>query len=213
MLRHLSLITLFLLTNACDDRPEGAPSSELVDLALDEAELDAVPDLAAQGRWVDGLEEFLDRECGDGGCEWRWSSALDDVFDDLPAIPVASETDGDHGLAHLTNAPDPAPAGTKSVKVNYIHCFETQDVGEDEPYLLMNGAKVWSKTGVKNGVSYNIGKSKPTQVLIELWDQDVSNNDKIGSFTVFSTKADGNYSALLNGAGGNYRVYYTVSTT
>jgi hypothetical protein len=209
MLRNLTLLTL-LFTVACDAPSETTRSSERVAVEDDDAALDALPELAADLRWDDGLEEFLDRGCDAGACAWAWGAALDGLAEELPAIPASD--DEAEAPASLTAAADPAAAGSKVVKVTNVHCYETQDVGEDEPYLLMNGSKVWSRTGVQNGKSYAINVSRAPYVLVELWEQDVSNNDKIGSFGVSSSKANGNYSIGLTGANGHYRVYYTVST-
>jgi len=200
MFRNFALITL-LFAVACDD----APRPELREAEDDDVQVDRLAELVAEERWDDGLEEFLDPACGEATCPWGWARALEGLTDELLPIPMAQ-------AELLTDLAAPRPsAAAKTVKVTYVHCFETQDVGDDEPYLLLNGAQVWSATGVKNGVSYTLNKSATTTVLVELWERDVSTNDKIGSFSVTSTKANGNYSTSLTGAGGSYKVYYTVS--
>jgi len=218
----LPILTLFAAVAACDDVEDPIPAVEDDDESETEVTHEEVElataftgtffELALQERWDNGLEEFLDLSCGEGACPWVWSDVLEGFTKDRPPIPDASGADDNWSATTLTATQDPAAAGTKTVKVTSVHCIETQDIGDDEPYLLINGVKVWSATNVKNGSSHNINKSATTQVLVELWEQDVSTNDKIGAFTVLSTKANGNHSMPLTGAGGSYRVYYTVSS-
>lgn len=216
-----TIVMGLLVAIACDVEDTGsnadADSSALALLDRgaedDDLAVESFADLAAQDQWDDGLEEFLEPHCDEDGCAWAWTDRGGLAgLPDLPEIP--HEYDSIQASTTL-KAEDPSPAAgtTKRVTITYIVCHETQDIGDDEPYLLLNGDKVWARTGVKNGDSYYVNKSIniTSQATVILMEQDVSSNDTIGAFVVSATKAVGEYGTTLKLAGGNYAVYYKVS--
>lgn len=67
-----------------------------------------------------------------------------------------------------------------------LRCNDAQE-GKDEPYLVVNGEKVWSAKNVKSGQTLNLGDIEVafgSYAQIDLWESDGARSDRFGEFTV-----------------------------
>lgn len=81
-----------------------------------------------------------------------------------------------------------------------LKCNDAQE-REDEPYLVVNGERVWSAEGVRTGRTRNMGGFDVpfgSYAQIDLWESDGARSDRLGEFTVdFEDFAPGETSPLL----------------
>jgi hypothetical protein len=121
-------------------------------------------------------------------------------------------------LVVVVNAVPSAAASTFHITLVQIECLDKEDStinGADEPYIEINGSRVWSGSGFRDGDSENslgtflIGNT----ANVRLWEQDAApdNDDLIGSVGVGASDAgDGTKTVILTGAGGQYSLSFRV---
>jgi hypothetical protein len=67
-----------------------------------------------------------------------------------------------------------------------LTCNDAQEI-KDEPYLVVNGERVWGAENVKTGQTRNIGDLEVpfgSYAQIDLWESDGARSDRLGEFTV-----------------------------
>jgi hypothetical protein len=67
-----------------------------------------------------------------------------------------------------------------------LRCNDAQEI-KDEPYLVVNGERVWSATKVKTGQTRDMGEYEVafgSYAQIDLWESDGARSDRLGEFTV-----------------------------
>lgn len=88
------------------------------------------------------------------------------------------------------------------IKILYLHCFVTDEMGFDELYLTWNGKRIWPDdhkfSRVKKGrTDINVEITHlgmGSRLELELWDYDyVSANDFLGRITVIADEPGGPY--------------------
>lgn len=73
-----------------------------------------------------------------------------------------------------------------TLKLIGLTCNNTQEA-RDEPYLVVNGQKVWGKKKMNDGQSrnLNVNVSIEQRAIIELWEYDkIGRNDRFGQLNV-----------------------------
>ena len=82
---------------------------------------------------------------------------------------------------------------TLLVKILFLNCFITDEIGFDDIFLMLNNEKIWPpdkrQQSVKPGrtsIDLEIlNLQKGTRLNIEIWDYDIiSSNDKLGIFPI-----------------------------
>lgn len=101
-----------------------------------------------------------------------------------------------------------------------LHCEETEDTtGADEPYILVNGNRVWGPGSLNDNDTVDLSKAVnpiafANHANIQVWDQDTGafdDDDKLGDFTVSSEEvAEGDKSRRISGDGSKYTLFYRV---
>jgi hypothetical protein len=226
MKKWKTIVLLCALTPACDqanndpawrsDEPELTIDDEPVDDDADAIDHERIEEAFAQQTWEDALEELLDLECdARGRCSWVWTDlealGLDGLVDELPEPPtekVEIQPAGD-----LVADADPSKVFVKQVYLTSIRCVDRQEAFSDEPYLLVNGATIWSASGVENNESFVLAQTHGfnTQIFIDLWESDTGADDHIGNTLTVLAGSNGEYVHTFKGSDGEYRLYYTVS--
>jgi|GEM_PF-1599484 len=108
----------------------------------------------------------------------------------------------------------------KRVKLQLLNlrCYRTEDViGPDEPYITINGQRVWSGV-MENGESRDLSKVAPVEFLgmaqITLFDEDMGffdSDDFLGSAFAFENLAGlGPYRVTFDGDGAAYELTFEV---
>lgn len=219
--KYKAMVLLCVSIAACDQTSDELSwRDEEQELTLDEDEKGAIEherieEAIAQQTWDDALEELLDLECdGLHRCSWVWTDlealGLDDLIDELPE-PPAARVELEPTKDVVTEA-DPPEVFTKQIRLNAIYCNNRQEIRSDEPYLLLNGAQVWSATGVSQGESRNIFQTHGfnNRVFLELREADRGRDDFMGRVEV-TAEQNGEHFYVFRRAGGRYTLYYSVS--
>ena len=94
-------------------------------------------------------------------------------------------------------------------------CRETDDpIGADEPYIEVNGDRVWGPGKIEKGGTCSVDVSLEFGARAEVWIREhdaVGADDNIGHFHVFPDEAGkGPQEAHLNGEFGRYSLSYEV---
>lgn len=113
-----------------------------------------------------------------------------------------------------------APMAAQEVNVQLqlisLHCIETEDSGDDEAYLLLNGNKtrVWS---ISDDETVDLRGMEPTpfdtRLLVELMDEDgpLDGDDSLGSFVIGASELnEGEMMHEFTGDDAHYRLTYIV---
>ena len=88
------------------------------------------------------------------------------------------------------------------IKIRYLKCFVTDEMGFDEVFLLLNGKKIWPKNhtykAVKPGrtnINVEIKNLDPNiHFDLEIWDFDyISSNDLLGRVPILIDEPGGPY--------------------
>ncbi|NHC14531.1 hypothetical protein [Motilibacter deserti] len=118
------------------------------------------------------------------------------------------------GLVALSS---PAEAATTyKIKIYNLWCESTEDwTGADEPYITVNGSKVWSGSlNDRQGVTINVTKSSSNTTRVKLYDADAGffdNDDFLGEFAVNLDHAgQGLQEAHFAAWTADYTMYYEV---
>ena len=106
-------------------------------------------------------------------------------------------------------------AETRTIVLNRLVCFQTEDWGADEPYINFNGTTVWGPGSLNNGQTayLNVSRRFTDSVTISLFDDDWPDaDDQIGYGHVYVGAAGLGEQSLtfINENGPNYTLYYHV---
>ncbi len=104
------------------------------------------------------------------------------------------------------------------LKLLELRCFETEDSGQDEAYLMVAGSKVWSTDGISKGDSASLRAVPPVPfdgtVEVSLWDEDsgmFDSDDNLGKFHVSEESiGEDEQEFRFDQDGANYLLIYTV---
>jgi hypothetical protein len=104
------------------------------------------------------------------------------------------------------------------LKLLELRCFETEDSGKDEAYLMVAGSKVWSTDGIKSGQTVSLRAVAPVPfegtVEVSLWDEDTGlfdSDDNLGKFHVSDESiGEDEQEYRFNQDGADYLLIYTV---
>jgi hypothetical protein len=104
------------------------------------------------------------------------------------------------------------------LNLHTIYCESTEDwTGADEPYLLVNGSRVWGNASMNNRESEDIYRTREESgsTEIRLYDEDAGGifdpDDLLGTVTVDESQIDqGTQQGHFIEDGANYTLYYTV---
>jgi hypothetical protein len=98
-----------------------------------------------------------------------------------------------------------------------LFCESTEDsTGADEPYILVNGSRVWGNASMNDNESEDIDVTVKASgnSTITLFDEDTGvfdDDDKLGVVTVTESQiGQGQQTGKFTGDGANYTLYYTV---
>lgn len=100
-----------------------------------------------------------------------------------------------------------------------LTCSQTEDSGNDEAYITVNGTKVWGATSVNEPNSYGVnrnvffGNSAGGTALVRLYDEDgpFDDDDLLGSVGVTAAQAGtGPRFMFFTGDGASYALTYEV---
>ncbi len=79
-----------------------------------------------------------------------------------------------------------------TLKLWTLTCNKTEDfIGADDPYLCVNGDKVWGPIKAKAGETLIINKQLEFRgnAVVQLWEKDIDPDDLLGSQTVSNNEA------------------------
>ena len=103
------------------------------------------------------------------------------------------------------------------LRLMQISCFDKNEPRHDEPMLYVDGKKVWSRKGVKEGQCFQLHNQitpiKFTEsITIKLMEDDKWHDDHIGTHTVHKSEADDNTLRAVDfkGSGAYYYLIYHV---
>lgn len=210
----LGLPLLFTLGACAEEIDHSEDGDAWRDVDLDP---EAIMNLADQERWEDGLEEFLDLACDEGGCQWVWARfedvGLGGLLERLPSVPGG--LDGGLSGRAIDDVQISTPrALVKWLTLKSICCVNTQDPwGDDEPFILVAGDLIWNANNMQNGDCRAINAILPIDnpTTVELWEQDPGTNDLIDSFVVSHNTPNGGHGEQLMGKGGHYTLFYSIN--
>ncbi len=119
-------------------------------------------------------------------------------------------------IISFTTLPALSFAQSMVLVLKSLECHETEDWnGADEPYLTVNGKKVWN--GVMNDgdiETLSIRRTVSSPAYIKLYDTDsgmFDKNDHLGTVTATSSmKGRGTMTGGFTQDGANYTLYYHV---
>ncbi|MFV8752919.1 FHA domain-containing protein [Nannocystaceae bacterium ST9] len=128
----------------------------------------------------------------------------------MPAMPAMAPPPG--------MAPTHAsPAASRMVKLRLldIRCVRQQEVGGDEPFLLVRKNKVWSHDNMKSGVTFSLRNIQPMgfadEIDVTLMEKDVGRDDRLGSGTITADQlGKGEQQFEWTEAGCHYQLIYEV---
>ena len=102
-----------------------------------------------------------------------------------------------------------------TLKLKTLTCNKTEDrIGADEPYLHINGEKVWGPVKAKAGDILTINEQYQfkTNATIELWEKDLDPDDHLGAHVVNQAESgSGQSTAHFNEDGADYVLSYEVT--
>ena len=104
------------------------------------------------------------------------------------------------------------------LKLLELRCFESEDSGGDEAYILVGGDKVWSIEEIENGEIASLRSVPPVafegSVEVSLWDEDTGlfdSDDNLGKVNVSEEVAgEDEQEFRFDQDGANYLLIYTV---
>ena len=102
------------------------------------------------------------------------------------------------------------------LQLRNITCTKKQDsISPDQPYIMLNGTKVYSGTGFKKNDSRNLQTTEPFQfsnlVRMELYEGDRgSRDDFLGEATIDDTPRGQKSVRFNERAGADYEIFYEV---
>ena len=130
------------------------------------------------------------------------------------ALPPPDGGGGGGGGGGGTPAP---PAQKYKLHLISLYCESTEDwTGPDEPYLLVNGVRVWGNASMNDRESEEINVSLDARgaTQIRLFDEDAGwfdDDDPLGVVTVGESQIDqGVQFGSFTDDGANYTLVYTV---
>jgi len=102
-----------------------------------------------------------------------------------------------------------------TLKLWTVTCNKTQDaIGSDDPYLCVDGKKVWGPIKAKAGETLIINKQIEFRgnAVVQLWEKDIDPDDLLGTQTVSKNEAgNGKTEAKFTEKGADYFLVYEVA--
>jgi hypothetical protein len=114
----------------------------------------------------------------------------------------------------LTSEEAASVKGGATLNIQRIHAIRltTDDrlSGKDEPYIRVDGKKVWGPKGINQGEILDVYKMRlvGSNSTIQLWEDDPLYDDGLGTLSL-SRKGFG-LLATFKGKGGEYRIRYDL---
>ena len=104
------------------------------------------------------------------------------------------------------------------LKLLELRCFESEDSGGDEAYIMVGGSKVWSTDEIENGETASLRSVAPIpfsgSVDVELWDEDTGvfdSDDNLGKMSVGDALVgEDEQEFRFDQDGADYLMIYTV---
>lgn len=96
-----------------------------------------------------------------------------------------------------------------------LRCIEHQEIGSDEPYLLVDGERVWSVDNMKRSMSYSLRGVPPIgfedRIEITLMEKDPIRDDCLGTGTASAEQLGrGEQELEFADDGGRYQLIYEI---
>jgi hypothetical protein len=136
----------------------------------------------------------------------------------MPAMPNVAPPPGMAPSAAQHGRPGPAPSprtGMVKLRLLDIRCVKQQEVGGDEPFLMVRKKKVWSHDNMHSGTTFSLRTIQPLafsdEIDITLMEKDVGRDDRLGSGTVTADQlGKGEQQFEWTEAGCHYQLIYEV---
>lgn len=104
------------------------------------------------------------------------------------------------------------------LKLLDLRCFQTEDRGGDEAYLMANGEKVWKTDHIEAGQTVSLRSVRPIEfknkIQLELFDKDTGffdSDDHLGSLVVRDEwLGEGEQEGRFDEEGADYLLIYEV---
>ncbi|MCC5617438.1 hypothetical protein LC605_20585 [Nostoc sp. CHAB 5836] len=116
-------------------------------------------------------------------------------------------------LTDLTPEEASVIEGGKFVLIEKIQAIKADAdfIGKDDTYITIGGRKIWGAKSFSTGQArtVNRGRTFGSSTVVALFDEDLGNDDPLGSFTV-SGLTNGSI-VRVSGSGSRYDVYYRVT--
>lgn len=101
-----------------------------------------------------------------------------------------------------------------TLRLKSLKCNKTEDfIGADDPYLHVNGDKIWGPIKAKKGdvLIINEHTTIKSKAIIELWEKDIDRDDHLGThITTVSEVGAGDMHASFVESGADYELTYEV---
>jgi hypothetical protein len=117
-------------------------------------------------------------------------------------------------FADLTPEEAAIVKGGATLYIKRIHAVRltTDDrfSGKDEPYIRVDGIKVWGPTGINQGEILGVYQYHAVgrYSTIQLWEDDLRYDDRMGTLGLFRAGIGFDKLATFKGKGGEYRIRY-----
>jgi hypothetical protein len=102
-----------------------------------------------------------------------------------------------------------------TLKLKQLTCNKTEDnIGSDQPYLHVNGEKIWGPVKAKAGDSLIVNEQYQfkSNATVELWELDIDPDDHLGAHVVnHAESGTGESTAHFTGSGADYLLTYEVT--